>query len=199
MKIKLKNTPLTLKLSATVLALSVLAGCQSSNEEDHHAKDNSAAHHDEMSKDDQKGDQEEGHHGDEADDGHHDKEDGASIGEAGIKSNVSKTVSVVMNDQMKFEPASIEVKEGETIQFDLTNSGVLTHEMVIGEIEELVSHGEMMKKFPGMEHEESNMLTLDGGASGELIWKFTKAGTVNFACLQAGHYDAGMKGSVTVN
>jgi Cu/Ag efflux protein CusF len=31
-----------------------------------------------------------------------------------------------------------------------------------------------------------------------VVWQFTKAGKVDFACLQPGHYEAGMKGSVTV-
>ena len=36
------------------------------------------------------------------------------------------------------------------------------------------------------------------GKQGEIIWQFTKAGEVKFACLYPGHYDAGMKGQVTV-
>jgi uncharacterized cupredoxin-like copper-binding protein len=34
------------------------------------------------------------------------------------------------------------------------------------------------------------------GARGELIWKFTRTGTVTFACLQSGHLEAGMRGHV---
>ena len=70
--------------------------------------------------------------------------------------------------------------------------------MVIGELSYLVEHSEQMKKYPGMEHDEPNMLLLDPASSGELIWTFTKTGNVDFACLQPGHYDAGMKGLVAV-
>ena len=31
-----------------------------------------------------------------------------------------------------------------------------------------------------------------------MVWHFTRSGTVDFACLQPGHYDAGMKGLITV-
>ena len=55
-----------------------------------------------------------------------------------------------------------------------------------------------MKKNPEMEHADANMVTVAPGKTGEIIWQFTKAGKVNFACLQPGHYDAGMKGIVTV-
>lgn len=59
-------------------------------------------------------------------------------------------------------------------------------------------HYQAMLKNPEMEHEEANMITLAGSKTGEMIWQFTKAGKVDFACLQPGHYDAGMKGAVSV-
>ena len=34
--------------------------------------------------------------------------------------------------------------------------------------------------------------------AGEIVWQFTKAGVVNFACLMPGHYEAGMKGAIQV-
>ncbi|MNV75444.1 hypothetical protein D3C71_1687300 [compost metagenome] len=56
-----------------------------------------------------------------------------------------------------------------------------------------------MKKFPEMEHDEPSKISLAPGKQGEIIWQFTKAGDVNFACLYPGHYDAGMKGQVKVS
>ena len=41
-------------------------------------------------------------------------------------------------------------------------------------------------------------MTLDPGKTGELIWQFAKAGTFDFACLQPGHFEAGMMGTVSV-
>lgn len=55
-----------------------------------------------------------------------------------------------------------------------------------------------MMKNPEIEHAEPNMVTLAPGKTGEVVWQFTKAGKVDFACLQPGHYDAGMKGVVNV-
>ncbi|MBU6436564.1 MAG: hypothetical protein KGQ77_03475, partial [Betaproteobacteria bacterium] len=45
---------------------------------------------------------------------------------------------------------------------------------------------------------EPNMVTVAPGQTGNVIWKFTRSGSVSFACLQPGHYDAGMKGAVQV-
>ena len=55
-----------------------------------------------------------------------------------------------------------------------------------------------MKKFPEMEHDEPNKISLAPGKQGEVIWQFSKAGTVDFACLHVGHFEAGMKGQVKV-
>jgi len=125
--------------------------------------------------------------------------DGASaIGEPGKAGAVTRTVRVDMSDAMRFSPASIAVKQGETVRFVVTNSGKVKHEMVLGSQKELQEHYEAMKKHPEMEHDDPSMVTVAPGKSGEMVWRFTRAGQVDFACLQPGHYDAGMKGQVKV-
>jgi len=128
--------------------------------------------------------------------GHAHAED--SIGKAGVAAKVSRTVTVDMTDAMRFVPSSITVKQGETIRLVVKNSGKVKHELVLGTEKELKEHYEVMKKHPEMEHDDPNMVTLAPGKTGEMIWQFTKAGKVDFACLQPGHYEAGMKGLVTV-
>lgn len=56
----------------------------------------------------------------------------------------------------------------------------------------------MMKQMPEMEHADANRVTVDPGKSADMIWQFTKAGTFEFACLQPGHWEAGMKGKLKV-
>ena len=126
-------------------------------------------------------------------------ENSDAIGKPGKATNAKRTVKVEMLDTMRFNPQSITVKQGETIKFIVKNSGKVKHEMVLGTEKELKEHAEVMKKNPEMEHDDANQITVQPGKSGEIIWQFTKAGKVNFACLQPGHYDAGMAGTVTVN
>ena len=128
--------------------------------------------------------------------GHGHAED--SVGKAGVAAKVSRTVTVDMTDAMRFNPSSIDVKQGETIRLIVKNSGKVKHELVLGTEKELKEHYEVMKKHPEMEHEDPNMVTVAPGKTGEMIWQFTKAGKIDFACLQPGHYDAGMKGLVNV-
>ena len=128
----------------------------------------------------------------------HSHEHGGNIGEAGQADKASRTVNVDMTDAMRFNPASVAVKQGETVRFVVRNSGQVKHEFVLGTEKELREHSELMKKFPEMEHADPNMVTVAPGKTGEVVWRFTKAGKIDFACLQPGHYDAGMKGAVTV-
>ncbi|NGT17619.1 cupredoxin domain-containing protein [Achromobacter insolitus] len=122
----------------------------------------------------------------------------AAIGKPGNPAKVSRTVVVDMTDAMRFTPDKIDVKAGETIRFKVTNSGKIRHEMVLGTTADLNSHYQMMLKDPGMRHEEPNSVSLEAGKAGDIVWTFDKAGTVAFACLEPGHYPAGMKGAVSV-
>lgn len=129
--------------------------------------------------------------------GGHD-EHASTIGQPGNPAKVKRTITVDMNDMMRFSPESVTVKRGETVKFIVKNSGKIKHEMVLGSMKELKEHAEMMRKMPEMEHADENMVTVDSGKSGEIIWQFSKAGTFDFACLQPGHFEAGMKGQVVV-
>lgn len=127
--------------------------------------------------------------------GGHDDE---AIGKPGVASKVNRTITMDMSDAMRFSVPKVTARQGETIRFVVRNSGNLKHEMVLGTEKELKEHYEVMKKYPEMEHADANMVTVAPGKTGEIIWEFTKAGKVDFACLQPGHYDAGMKGVVAV-
>ena len=136
--------------------------------------------------------------GDHAHGGHAQPSAAAPIGTPGDPARVTRTVEIDMNDAMRFSPATIDVKAGETIRLNLHNSGKIRHELVLGTDADLQAHYAMMMKDPGMRHEEPNAVSLEAGKSGQIVWRFDKAGTVSFGCLEPGHYAAGMKGSVSV-
>lgn len=123
----------------------------------------------------------------------------STYGEPGLAANVSRTVQVEAADSMRFTPATVSVKKGQTVRFIIKNSGKVPHEFSLGTVKELKEHYEVMKKYPDMEHDEPNKISLQPGAQGEVIWRFTKTGTVHFACLHVGHFDAGMKGLIKVS
>ena len=119
-------------------------------------------------------------------------------GIAGDAKGVNRTITFAMGDNMRFTPDKIDVKQGETIRFVIRNGGKLMHEMVIGTKKDLDEHAALMVKFPTMEHEEPYMAHVGPGKTGEIIWTFNKPGSFDFACLIAGHYQAGMMGKINV-
>jgi len=142
-----------------------------------------------------------GHKSQDAKEDHHgggQGHNGDGIGKAGNPKKISRTVEIVAGDNMRYVPDRINVKEGETIRFVVKNTGHLKHEMVLGTRKELMEHAALMQKFPEMEHADANMLSLLPGKTGEIVWQFTNSGTVDFACLQPGHLEAGMVGKVAV-
>jgi uncharacterized cupredoxin-like copper-binding protein len=119
-------------------------------------------------------------------------------GIAGDARNAKRTVEIAMTDDMRFTPSSIQVKQGETVKFVVRNKGKVLHEMVIGDKKTLDEHAALMVRFPGMEHDEPYMAHVAAGKQGTLVWNFNRPGDFDFACLIAGHYQAGMVGKIKV-
>jgi uncharacterized cupredoxin-like copper-binding protein len=119
-------------------------------------------------------------------------------GIAGDAKNVKRSIQVGMADNMRFTPDRMEVRLGETIRFVVRNTGKVMHEFVIGTKAENAKHAEWMVKFPNMEHDEPYMAHVPPGKTGEIVWTFNRAGEFEFACLIAGHFQAGMVGTILV-
>lgn len=119
-------------------------------------------------------------------------------GIAGDAKAVRRTIEVRMLDTMRFVPDRIEVRLGETVRFVHRNVGKVMHEFVIGTPQELDEHAALMLKFPAMEHDEPYMAHVPPGQTAQIVWHFNRPGEFKFACLIAGHYSAGMVGSLIV-
>jgi len=109
-----------------------------------------------------------------------------------------RRIDIRMGDDMRFTPTHIDVNEGETVRLRITNRGRILHELVLGTPEELQAHADLMKKHPGMEHDEPYMAHVSAGRRGEIVWTFNRPGDFEFACLIPGHYEAGMRGTLRV-
>lgn len=133
--------------------------------------------------------------------GHSHDKGGFAAGEPGDPKKPARTVVVTMREadgKMVFNHDYVEVRRGEQIKFVLKNMGDLEHEFVLATVKENDKHAELMQKYPEMEHDDPNAKRVATKKSGELLWRFTKAGTFEFACLIPGHREAGMHGKVVV-
>lgn len=121
-----------------------------------------------------------------------------AFGRPGDPKKVVRTIHVTMDDRYRFTPADVTIRRGQTVRFVISNIGQQMHEMVLGTMDDLRAHAEMMRRQPGMEHADANMAHVQPGEKGEIVWQFTRAGEYGFACLIAGHFEAGMSGRLVV-
>lgn len=133
-------------------------------------------------------------HGDSHGHGHTDSD-------APVALVVSRSIEIRMDDTMRFAPDTVQVQAGETIRFVVHNAGNVEHELVLGSDEDIRTHAEDMKKGQDHAHSHAGMaaIHLGPGQTGELVVSFPKALTLQMACLIPGHYEAGMRGQLTVS
>jgi uncharacterized cupredoxin-like copper-binding protein len=125
---------------------------------------------------------------------------GFPAGEPGAGKS-DRTIKIVMQDAdgtMTFSPSNLDVRRGEQVKFVLTNDGTVDHEFLIDTPANNAVHKAAMSADPEMQHDEPNGRRLKPGETAELLWRFTKAGTFEIACLIPGHFESGMKGEVSV-
>ncbi|MEL7938265.1 cupredoxin domain-containing protein [Pseudomonas delhiensis] len=150
------------------------------------------------------------------------------FGHRGAPEKADRTIEVKIGD-LYFEPSRIDVKDGETVRFVLKNEGLVLHEFNLGTSAAHLAHRkemvEMFKsgyltamkvndadhdmagmegdmhdmKMPSMNHSDANSVLIEPGQTKELVWTFSKASGLQFACNIPGHYQKGMVGQVAIN
>ena len=133
--------------------------------------------------------------------GHSHEHAAFSAGEPGNPKKPARTVTVVMTDDdgtMRYTPDRLNVKKGEQIRFVIQNKGAIKHEFTLASVQDNNKHAVLMQKYPDMEHDDPNAKSVDPGKTSEILWRFNKTGTFEFACLIPGHREAGMHGTVAV-
>ena len=132
------------------------------------------------------------------------------FGQAGAVENAIKTIKVTMTDN-SYDLKSLNINSGDTVHFKINNQGQQIHEFTIAtnnmhaehqqEMLKHISEGHMSMtdKGHGAGHDHDNSLLLNPGERGELIWTFTNADNLEFACNVPGHYQSGMVGKIAVN
>lgn len=119
--------------------------------------------------------------------------EGAVPGSAADDSDADRKVHVETKDDLSFDPSSIEVAAGEVVTFVVTNDGNADHEFVLGDSSYQKSHD-----GGDMDHGMGNAVTVSPGETQELTWEFSEPGEILYGCHEAGHYDGGMVGTITV-
>ena len=135
-------------------------------------------------------------------------------GDSGLTdADVDRTITLDAGD-MWFDPETLEMAAGEIVKFEITNTGNLEHEFVIGSKEAQEEHRQMMLNMAnGGGHDMSNMshggghdmasmdmagVTIAPGETGTLLWSVPdNVNELEYACNIPGHYESGMYGNFT--
>lgn len=112
-----------------------------------------------------------------------------------------RTVSVRMFDDMRYEPERFDVDAGDTVRFEVTNSGEVRHEFFVGTTDEHREHADEMREREHADDAHANpaAVTVEPGATGTLEYTFDAAGELLVGCHEPGHYEAGMVAPLTVH
>jgi uncharacterized cupredoxin-like copper-binding protein len=113
----------------------------------------------------------------------------------------TRTIDVRMFDDMRYEPGRFDVSAGETVTFDVTNSGEVRHEFFIGTLDDHRAHADEMREGGHSDdvHDNPSALGLEPGENGSLSYTFPEGGELLVGCHEPGHYEAGMVAPVTVH
>ncbi|MDQ0513186.1 cupredoxin domain-containing protein [Ancylobacter amanitiformis] len=125
----------------------------------------------------------------------------SAYGEPGDPKKSARVIQITMRDadgKMEFVPSRLEIRKGEQVKFVVRNNGELDHEIVLGTLQENLKHAVEMAKNPDMEHDDPNAKRLAPKKTGDIVWKFSKAGEFDFSCLIPGHRESGMHGTIIV-
>jgi uncharacterized cupredoxin-like copper-binding protein len=110
-------------------------------------------------------------------------------------------VDVAM-DEFSFTPAKFTVKKGTAVRFHFVNHGKVEHEAVVGDMDAQMEHAAEMGN--GGHHDEAMgegatpEIELEPGKAGTLDYTFDQPGEFLIGCHVPGHWDAGMKATITV-
>lgn len=112
-----------------------------------------------------------------------------------------RTVTVTMTDNA-YTPKNISAKAGESVTFKFVNDGQMTHEAYIGTEQDQEDHAAEMTGGNGghsMNMSGDGVVTVKPGKDATLTKEFTESGTLVIGCHQPGHWESGMKATVTVS
>jgi uncharacterized cupredoxin-like copper-binding protein len=112
----------------------------------------------------------------------------------------SRTVEVEMRD-VAYEPTSVAVKPGETVKFVFHNVGEAVHDAFIGDEAAQAEHEQEMRDGGGGHHGggDDHAVTVKPGKTESMTYTFKGGESLVIGCHQPGHYQAGMKMSLTVS
>src|SRR5450759_2944164 len=99
-----------------------------------------------------------------------------------------RTMRIYAGPGYTFNPSTISVARGETVTFVVTTMGPLVHEFMVGPADAVAADLAGTPEVADIGMMQSKSLT----------YTFNGSGPYAYACHATGHYEAGMRGIITV-
>ncbi len=99
-----------------------------------------------------------------------------------------RVIRIVEGPGYTIAPATIAVARGETVTFEVTAIGPVTHEFMVGPADAVAANQAGTPEIADIGMMETKALT----------YTFDGPGPYAYACHAPGHYEAGMRGTITV-
>jgi uncharacterized cupredoxin-like copper-binding protein len=116
---------------------------------------------------------------------------GAQPGEAGFVAGTvtaPRVVRIAAGPGYTFTPSTVAVARGETVTFVVTAMGPAVHEFMVGPANAVAADPPGQPEIADISMMQSKSLT----------YTFDGSGPYAYACHAAGHYEAGMHGTITL-
>ncbi len=112
-------------------------------------------------------------------------------------------IAIAVGDDLRFAPSVLQIHEGETVTFRVTNTGKVAHEFVVGDEAVQRAHEQEMQqsstmKGMAMGNGAAYAVNVPAGKTVTLIYTFATPGTLLYGCHVPGHYGAGMRGTIAI-
>ncbi len=99
-----------------------------------------------------------------------------------------RIVNIAVTDLLLFDPTVVSVQQGETITFEISNTGKATHEFKVGPMKDVFDD---LPSTP-------EVADINPGTTKSLTYTFTGTGPYAYACHAPGHFENGMIGFVNL-
>jgi plastocyanin len=99
-----------------------------------------------------------------------------------------RVVRVLAGPGYIFTPSTITVARGETVTFVVTSMGPLVHEFMVGPVDAVAADQAGTPEVADISMMQSKSIS----------YTFDGSGPYAYACHATGHYEAGMRGTITV-
>ena len=99
-----------------------------------------------------------------------------------------RIVRIVAGPGYAFSPSEVRIVAGETITFEVTTMGPTVHEFMVGAAADVSANSDVAPEIADIGMMETKSLT----------YTFDGSGPFAFACHEPGHFEAGMRGVITI-